>query len=126
MLLKWVVCYPATWLKAREVSLSKDRYKVILEGILMDALRFGNTGSITYLPAYLGKVVQTHFDVHGDEIYDEAKSIRTLAEKAISVAGQVVGRPAPDPVMELAAAARLLKPKTTCRKPSVKGQLNLL
>jgi hypothetical protein len=48
-------------------------------------------------------VIQSHFKHHGDEIYEEVKSIRTLTENALVIAQQSVGQ-APDPVGKLAAA----------------------
>jgi hypothetical protein len=124
-LLDWVVLWPAKWLIEKGVSLPDDRYRATLMSILMDALRFGNTEVIRYLPAWLGQVIQKHFAIHGDEIYESAKSIRTLAEHALLSAGKAaVARP--DPVRELAAAARLVKPTKARSKTAVKEQLSLL
>lgn len=113
-LLQWVVLYPAGWLNGRGVTLPPARYKAILVTVLMDALRFGQQTKMTYLPAYLRQVVQSHFRIRGEDYYDEAKSARNLAEHIILVAGQARGTAAPDPIQELAAAARLLK----ARKPA--------
>lgn len=125
-LLQWVVCWPAKWLDERGITLSSDRYREIFFSVFMDGLRFGDTGKITYLPAWLAKVIQSHFAHHGDEIYDEAKSIRTLTESALILAGKLPTLAAPDPVRELAQAARLLKPKKRAPNPPVKDQLTLL
>src|ERR1035437_2218454 len=72
-LLAWVVLWPATWLHERGVTLPDERYRQIFMGVFMDALRLGDTGNIKYLPAWLAKVIQSHFAVHGDEIYEQAK-----------------------------------------------------
>lgn len=127
-LLSWVVLYPAGWLKKRGVTLPPERYKAILVTVLLDAARFGQTTKVTYFPAYLRQVVQSHFQVHGDEYYEEAKSVRNLVEHAVLVAGQARGSAAPDPVAELAAAAQILRLKTrkTVPKPPLNTQLNLL
>jgi hypothetical protein len=125
-LLKWVVLYPATWLKARAVSLPADRYKSILTEILIDAATFCEPTKVTYLPAYLRQVVTSHFQVHGDEYYDEAKSIRNQVESVMLLTAMAGRTPAPDPVRELAQAASLLKVKKPSRKPAVKDQLTLL
>lgn len=58
-LLSWVVLKLAVYLNSRAVSISTERYLEIMKAVLMDALRFGDTGKITYLPAWLGKVVAT-------------------------------------------------------------------
>ncbi|MGA2178823.1 MAG: hypothetical protein ABSH15_04490 [Verrucomicrobiota bacterium] len=124
-LLEWVVLWPAKWLIEKGVSLPDDRYREIFMTVFMDSLRFGNTDGIKYLPAWLAKVIQSHFAVHGDEIYESAKSIRTLAEHALLSAGKAL-QARPDPVRELAAAARLVKPAKAAKKPSQKEQLSLL
>jgi hypothetical protein len=124
-LLEWVVLWPAQWLIKRGVSLPDDQYKKILNDVLMTALQLGKTEDVRYLPAYLAKVVQSHFDHHGDEIYENAKSIRTVAEHALLSAGKA-GMARPDPVRELAVAARLVKPAKVRSKTPVKEQLSLL
>ena len=105
----WVILWPAKWLNERGVTLSADRYREICESVFMDGLRFGNTENISYLPAWLAKVIQSHFACHGDEIYAEAKSMRTLVEHTLLLAGRLP-QAAPDPVRDLAAAAALLRP----------------
>ena len=93
--------------------------------VFMDGLRFGNTEQITYLPAWLAKVIQSHFAVHGDEIYDEGKNLRAVADRILLVAGRQV-QPGPDPVRDLATAARLLKAPKRSPKSPVNFQLTLL
>ena len=93
--------------------------------VFMDALRFGNTEVINYLPAWLGRVIQKHFSIHGDEIYESAKSIRTLADHALLSAGKAV-QARPDPVRELAALARLVRAPRAVKKTTQKEQLTLL
>jgi hypothetical protein len=124
-LLDWVVLWPATWLHEKGVTLPDDRYRQIFMKVFMTALQMGDTGNIKYLPAWLAKCIQSHFAVHGDDIYDAAKSMRTLTEHALLSAGKAaVGRP--DPVRELAVAARLVKAAKPARKPTQKEQLSLL
>ena len=72
-LLDWVVLWPAKWFDDRGVTVPADRYKAIFMGVFLDGLRFGNTGNITYLPAWLAKVIQSHFAMHGEEYYEQAK-----------------------------------------------------
>lgn len=125
-ILEWVVLWPATWLDERGVSLPTRRYQDLLTSILMEAVRHGNTGGIKYRPAWLGKVVQSHFAVHGDELYQEAKSMRSLVENALLIAGQAQRQVRPDPIAELAQAARLVRtPKKRPAPPQRGGQLSL-
>lgn len=128
-LLEWVILYPASWLEERGVTVAADRYREIMRSIFFDAAAFGNTRAIAYRPAWLAKVVQSHFAMHGDEIYDEAKSMRNLVENALVITGKLTTG-APDAVRELASVRRLVKvaskaPKRPNNTP-LKGQLNLL
>lgn len=124
-LLDWVVLWPAKWLDNRGVTIPSDQYRQLFMDVFMDGLRYGDLEAITYLPAWLAKVIQSHFAHHGDEIYERAKSVRTLAERAqTTLAG--LPRRQPDPIREMAAAARLLKPKKQPRKAPIKQQLTLL
>jgi hypothetical protein len=124
LLLKWVVLYPASWLRAKEVTLPADRYKEIIIKILMQAVQLGNTGNIHYRPAWLKTVLQSHFRIHGDEYYEEAKSIRTLTDHALLFAGKAALR-VPDPVGELAAASRLLTPPKRQPLKGKKAAINM-
>ena len=120
----------ARWLEHRAVTLPSDRFLAIIrDTILMEALRHGNTSKIAYRPAWLRAIVQSHLAHHGEEYYEEGKSIRMLAERALWAA-QRSTQPAPDPVRDLAVAAKLLRiskraPKCPSKHP-VKAQLTLL
>lgn len=116
LLLKWAILYPAKWFNQRGVTMPGERYKKIFCDILLNALRMGNTGNITYRPAWLGKTVQSHFEHHGEEYYAEAKAARTLAEHALIVCGRSVAAGKPDPVSDLARAAGLLEKATRGKK----------
>lgn len=121
-LLDWVILPLAKFLDDRAVTIPPARYQDIVKAVLMEALQLGDTGVIIYLPAWLGKVMQSHLDHHGDEYYEEAKVTRN------HVASVMAGlRPGPerDTVRELAQAARLLKPKKAKKRP-INAQLNLL
>lgn len=124
-LLLWVVLWPATWLNERDVTLTTDRYKEVFMAVMMLALQQGNTGQIKYRPAWLGKVIQSHFDCHGDEIYAEAKSARVLNDSALSNLSRLPAAPAPDPTRELALAAGLLAGAKKRVKQTFKGPTNL-
>jgi hypothetical protein len=126
-LLAWVVLWPASWFNSRGVSFPPDKYREIFEGVFMDGLRFGNTGNITYLPAWLAKVIQSHFEHHGEEYYERAKSLRENALLKGILSGKLKpSEPTADPVRELAQAAALLKPKRKPAKTVKPSQLSLL
>lgn len=127
-LLAWVVLWPASWLNAKGVSLTTERYRQIFMAVMMDAVVHG-TEKVKFPPAYLKQVIQSHFRIHGEEIYGEAKSARALVENVLLIAG----RPAqaqPDPIRDLAAARAILvatKPaKKTPPKAPLNDQLNLI
>lgn len=125
-LLSWVVFEFAKWLTSREVTLPPHRFLAIMrDTILMDAVRHGNTGNIAYRPAWLRAVVQRHLAHHGEEYYEEGKAIRTIADRALWAATRAA-QPAPDPIRELAQAARLLKAPKRVKKQPVNAQLTLL
>lgn len=130
LILQWALLWPAReWFAPRAVTVPAGRYREILAGILVEAAAH-QTGAIRYRPAWLGQVVQSHFRIHGEEIYQEAKSARTLAEHALLSLGRVaVARPE-RAVEQLAAASRLLDVGKPIRKPVkngvVKDQLSLL
>lgn len=105
-LLQWVVLWPASWLNARGVTITTDRYREIFSGIILEAVVHG-TEKIKYRPAWLKQVIQSHFRIHGEEIYAAAKSARTLVESAMLLAGRPA-QAAPDPIRELAAARSIL------------------
>ena len=120
-LLLWVVLWPATYLEERGVTLPAARQKEIFISTIMLALQQGNTGGIKYRPAWLGRVIQSHFKIHWDEIYQEAKSVRSLADHALLVAGRLPSPQAPDPTRAMADAARLLKGSKRKVKPAFKA-----
>lgn len=116
-ILQWVLLWPARhWFDPKELSVSPDRYRELIGSIITEAAAF-QTGEIQYRPAYLGKAVQSHFECHGDEIYDEAKAVRSLAQHALLTLGGLPQRPE-SLVADLATASRLL----TATKPKLKGK----
>lgn len=123
-LLLWVVLWPAEYINDRGVTLPPERYKEIFMGVMLLALQQGNTGNIIYRPAWLGKCVQSHFRIHLDEIYQEAKSARSLAEHALTLTGKLPLAKEHDPVSEMALAARLLKGTGRTKKATLKAPLN--
>lgn len=79
-----VVTFPASWLNRRGVWLPAERYKAVLLGIFDGVKRHGTTRAVSYWPGYLLHCVQEHFKHHGDELYEEAKSVRYSVEKALT------------------------------------------
>lgn len=126
LLLKWVVLYPASWLTGKGVTIHGDAYREIFVKVFIQAAAHV-TSKVKFRPAYLRQVIQSHFAIHGEDYYDEAKAVRNQIEQAMMIAGQPRVA-APDPVEQLAAARQLLAVPTrrkTTLKPAVKPVVNL-
>jgi hypothetical protein len=124
-LLEWVVLWPASWLDEREITIPVERYREIFMKVMMDAVVHGNE-RIKYRPAWLRQVIQSHFDIHGEEIYNAAKNVRTIAESILLSAGRAAVPQAVDPIRQMAQArAILLAAKSQAKTKPVKEQLNL-
>lgn len=124
-LLRNVVLWPAAWLNKRGVTLHGDHYRQIFIKIFLQAAAHVQS-KVRYRPAYLKQVIQSHFQKHGEEYYDQAKSTRNLLEQTMVALGQP--RPAaPDPVHELATAHQILatRHKKAALKVPLKDQLTL-
>ncbi len=126
-LLAWVVLWPASWLNGKGVTIHGDAYREIFVKVFLQAAA-NVTSKVKYRPAYLRQVIQSHFKIHGEEYYDEAKAIRNQVEQAMMLVGQT-RQPAPDPVRDLALARNLLvgtkSNRKTTLKSAVKGPENL-
>lgn len=125
-LLAWVVLWPADWLWQRGVTIHGEAYREIFNRVFLQAAAKMES-KVKYRPAYLRQVIQSHFDHHGEEIYEEAKSMGRLTENLVAALGKCA-KAAPDPVAQLAQAKRILEaPKRTkvAVKTVLKGQLNL-
>jgi hypothetical protein len=114
-----VLTWPASWLDRRGVSLPPARYKEILLGVFNEIKGHGNTSVVKRWPGYLLRCLQSHFSHQGDRYYEEGKSIRALADRALlSYVKSPGAEPQPeDPIRTLAAAHRLLS-----RKPAAGGR----
>jgi hypothetical protein len=125
-----VVLWPATWLDKRGITLKPERYKAIILEVLQEIKHHGNTGHITYWPAYLAKCVQERFKHRAEDIYEEGKNLRAQMENVLT--GLAVGTRSTasheiDPIRALAEARRdLLKAKNTRRAKTPAKQLSLL
>ena len=126
-LLAWVVLWPAQWLNSKGVTIHGDQYREIFVKVFLQAAARVES-KVKYRPAYLRQVIQSHFKIHGEDYYDQAKATRNVIEQTmVALAGT---RPAPqDPVREMAAARKILvagSPRKSAVKAPVKTQLNLL
>ena len=92
-----VVTWPAAWLNAKGVTLPPARYKAIILDVLQGIKQHGKTEAVQFWPGYLKHCLQTHFKVHGQEIYEEAKAIRNQVERAL-LACQRAGEASRDPL----------------------------
>lgn len=127
-LLEWVVLWPASWLNEKGVTIHGDAYREIFFKTFFQA-DMNRASRIKYRPAWLCEVIQSHFRIHGEDYYEEAKAVRSLAEHALLVAGKLPTATAPDVTSELALSHRLLlglkAKKQTSRKSGFKETLNL-
>jgi hypothetical protein len=122
-LLNNVILWPAGYLDRRGVTLPPERYKAILLDVFNGIKQHGQTGAVQYWPGYLMHCVQTHFRIHGEEYYEEGKSLRVSLDKIVKKAGSI---PAADPIRVMAEARRdLLKSSRTRPKRSVDTQIPL-
>jgi|ERR1035437_1054687 hypothetical protein len=125
-LLKWVVLWPAAWLNGKGVTIHGDAYREIFFKVFFQAAAHMET-KVKYRPAYLRQVIQSHFKIHGEDYYNEAKSIRALVEQTMLLTG-AARQAVADPVKELAAARDLLtslNPKKSPVKSAGNSQMNL-
>ncbi|MBX3732624.1 MAG: hypothetical protein KF791_08525 [Verrucomicrobiae bacterium] len=134
-LLRWVVLKPAEWLDERGVTISADSYRDLFldsrSGVLMEAIRHGDIGSIRYRPAWLGQVVDSYLRIRGDRLYELAKRhqaslVGDLMAQVVAAVGGRTPESRPDPVRQLAQAAHLLKPAMRRPRPRQDSQLFLL
>ncbi len=108
-ILRRAVSYPAAWLNKRGVTVPPERYREILIGIFLDIKRHGSTGAVKYWPGYLALCVQRHMDHHGEDYYEEGKSLRAALERAqMAFKRAAQAAPAHDPVEGLAQVHRVL------------------
>lgn len=124
-LLRWVIFKLATYLEERGVTIQPAQYlEIMRDKILMEAVRH-QAVDIEYVPAWLGKTVETHLDHHGEDYYEAAKTIRNAVDGALAMAHGAGHRPR-DVVREFSQAARLLKPRKAPINGPEKKQLTLL
>jgi len=114
-ILVWALLWPAReWFKPKAVSLPAHRYQEILTKVIMEAT-IHQAEKINYRPAWLARVVQSYFEVHGEVIYNEAKAIRTLSENTLLALGHLPKR-GDGLIEQFSAVSALLE--TAKRKPT--------
>lgn len=128
-LLRRVVLWPASWLNNKGVTIHGDAYREIFMKVFMQAAAHVES-KIKYPPAYLAQVIQSHFKIHGEDYYEEAKATRNQVDHVMLMAGQLARQAAPsaDPIREMANARQILSSgarKKTVTQPPIKTQLNL-
>ena len=123
-LLAWVVLFPAGWLNSRGVTIHGNQYRELFVKVFLQAAAHVQS-KVKYRPAYLAHVIQSHFEIHGEDYYDQAKATRNVIEQTMVALGHA--RPAaPDPVRELASARQILatgRPQKAANKRPIKAQL---
>ena len=117
-----IVTWPARWLDDRGVTVKPERYKEILIGIFKTVKNYGQTETVKYWPGYLLHCVHEHFKHHGDEIYEEGKSLRNIMDAILLKCKQ--SRP-PDPVATIAQVNKALATAARKKKPTPAKQQQL-
>lgn len=82
---KAALTLPAKWLDERKVELPAERYEAILRGILATICAHGRRDVGAYPCAYLWSCVEAHLRHHGDKYYEEGKSVRNAADRALAI-----------------------------------------
>lgn len=124
-----VLTWSAAWLNKRGVTLPPARYQAILLDIFTTIKRNGQTGAVNYWPGYLLHCVQEHWKHHGDEYYEEGKTIRAQVERNLMAFQRAAQAPvASDQVATLAQIHQALQTRKPtnrqARKPA--QQMDLL
>lgn len=125
-LLDWVVLWPAAWLNNSGVTLHGEAYKEVFFKTFLEA-DMHRASKIQYRPAWLRQVIQSHWKTHGEKYYNEAKTVRSVSDHVLLVAGQH-RQAQPDPVREMANARQIIcsKGRLARPKPPANDQLTLL
>jgi hypothetical protein len=83
---KATLTFPGAWLDERKVELSSERYQQIMQAILVTIKEHcPNPRQLGPFPcAYLHRCVELHMQHHGDEYYQEGKSVRNALDRAMA------------------------------------------
>ncbi len=126
-----VLLWPAAFMRGKGFTVTAERYEAIMRAILAEIKTHATGEPIRYWPGYLMKCVQDHWKHHWEEYYQEAKSVRAMAENTL-LACRRSGAAEDRGVEALATAQRVLsgltkiKLATPVRKRVGKEQLTLL
>ena len=74
---------PARWLDERKVRLPERRLCQILDEVIKGIQNYGATGEIKFFCRYFLHAVQLHMKHHGDDYYEEGKSLRFITDTAM-------------------------------------------
>jgi hypothetical protein len=74
-----MIAWPVIYLRRRGVSLPPERIRQILDEIILTVKRHGNTGAVRWFSKYFETVVTSHMNHHGEDYYDEAKRLQSMA-----------------------------------------------
>lgn len=118
-----VICWPARFMKGKAFTLSIERYEAIFRSILDGIKAHGQTGAVRYWPGYLLRCVQEHWQHNWEGYYQEAKSIRSLAENVLLKSGRAQGQDRG--VEALALAHQVFAGRRRKKVAKVVKQLNL-
>jgi hypothetical protein len=121
------VTWPATWLDARGLTCSPQRYQTLIDERLHAIAAHGDPVLYSaYFPTYLLKCLQDWFDRHGEELYSELKHIRNALDQLLASArfAERVQRHARHLDL-LVSTHRLLESRRAKRTPAANDQLTL-
>jgi hypothetical protein len=99
--------YPASYLAARGMTqeLPAARYRHLVQDVIQEVKRFGQMSSAISPAHYFFKVMQTHMQHHGEDYYDECRSVRNAVAQITAGVSKV---PETDSTLaDLAALHRL-------------------
>ena len=125
--LLYALTWPATWLEARGLTCSPQRYQRLIADRLHAIAAHGNPSAYgAYFPTYLLKCLQDWFDRHGEELYAELKHIRNALDRLLASArfAQRVQRHASQ-LDVLVSTHRLLARRSTGAQDHPTDQLTL-
>ena len=125
--LLYAVTWPATWLDARGLTCSPQRYQTLIEDRLHAIAAHGDAAAYrAYFPTYLLKCLQDWFARHGDDLYFELKHIRNALDQLLASArfAERVQRHAHHLDL-LVSTHRLIASRQASRRDAASDQLNL-
>lgn len=77
------VMWPASFMLRKGFTISGDRYKSVMFGILEEVKHHGNLAAVDHWQFYLMTCIQRHFKCQWEMYYDESKMIQARIENAL-------------------------------------------